>query len=384
VKLRIRIAFTTLVAGGLTLSVGLLSGLPASAQGGTQSEPYTVVYEAQLSGSAANTGVGDPNAPLAFQAAFHGKPVTVNVCDDQGTTTGNIDCEHEAVADHAAAFVVTQSNQDQTVVDAANIPVLGVANDTAPQSFDISAQQGLFVGMAVAMEKKGCKRVGQVIDEGGQAYGTQVAKAVKWQSVTDSYISLTAADLSPYIAKLVQAHVQCVDMAMISTQIPQALQAVKQAGLKVPIAMPGVILTPPVISSLGALGNGLIEVISTPAINSSAANAVAKKIHAVNKSVKTTNTSLDSYATALIIQDAAAGIHGAVSNTSMLAALNKLRNASTDGLLPPISMKHQSNPVALRDFDTYVQTVLLENGQQTTPSGFFNVAPQINTALTNG
>jgi hypothetical protein len=366
------------------VSAGLVGSLPVSARVAPKGEPYTVVYEAQVSGTAANTGVGDPNSPLAFQAAFAGKPVTVQVCDDKGTTTGNIDCEHMAVADHAAAFVVTQSNQDQTVVDQANIPVLGVANDTAPQSFDISAQQGLFVGMAVALEKKGCKRIGQVIDEGGQAYGNQVANAVKWQSVTDSYISLTAPDLSPYIAKLVQAHVQCLDMAMISTQIPQALLAVKQADLKVPIALPGVILTPPVISSLGSLGNGLIEVISTPAINSSAAAAVTKKIHAVDKSAKTTNTSLDSYATALVIQDAAAQVHGRVTNTSMLAALDKLRNASTDGLLPPLSMKPQPNPVALRDFDTYVQTVVLENGQQTSPSGFFNVASQINTALTNG
>jgi hypothetical protein len=371
-------------AAGLALSASLLVTVPASAQGSSKGASYTVIYESQVTGSAANTGVGDPNSPAAFKAAFAGKPVTVIVCDDQGTTTGNIDCEHQAVADHAAAFVVTQSNQDQALVDQANIPVLGVANDTAPQSFDISAQQGLFVGMAVALEKKGCKRIGQVIDEGGQAYGTQVANAVKWQSVTDSYISLTAPDLSPYIAKLVQAHVQCLDMAMISTQIPQALQAVKQAKLNVPIALPGVILTPPVVSSLGALGNGLIEVISTPAINSSAAKAVAKKIHAVNKSVTITNTGLDSYATALVIQDAAAGIHGNVSNTSMLAALNKLRNAKTDGLLPPLSMKPQPNPVALRDFDTYVQTVVLQNGHQTVPSGFFNVASQINTALTNG
>jgi hypothetical protein len=40
--------------------------------------------------------------------------------------------------------------------------------------------------------------------------------------------------------------------------------------------------------------------------------------------------------------------------------------------------------VALRDFDTFVQSVVLENGKQTHPSGYFNVAPQIKIALTNG
>ncbi len=34
--------------------------------------------------------------------------------------------------------------------------------------------------MAVALQKKGCKNIGQVIDEGGESYGDQVAKAVKW------------------------------------------------------------------------------------------------------------------------------------------------------------------------------------------------------------
>jgi len=362
-------------AGGLILSAGLLGALPASAQVDAKGPSYTIVYETQLSGSAADRGVEAAEAPQAFKAAYAGSPVTIDVCDDQGTTTGNIDCEHQAVADHAAAYVVTQASEDQSLVDASNIPVVGVANDSSPQSFDV---------MAVALQKKGCKRIGQVIDEGGESYGDQVAKAVKWQSVTDAYIPLTAPDLSPDIATLVQAHVQCVDMAMLPTQIPQALTAIKQAKLSVPIALPGVILTPSVISSLGSLGNGLVEIISTPPANSPAATAVAKKMHAVNKGIKVDDASLDSWAIAKIIQDGAANVHGAVTNASLLAGLNKLRSADTDGLLPPLSMKPQSNPAALRDFDTYVESAILKDGQQTQPSGFFNIAPQISTALTNG
>jgi hypothetical protein len=369
--------------GGLVLSAGLIGGLPASAQEDAKGPSYAIVYETQLSGGAADTGVEAPEAPQAFKAAFAGTPVTIDVCDDQGTTTGNIDCQHEAVADHAAAYVVTQANENQSLVDENNIPVVGVANDTSPQSFDVSAQQGLFAGMAVALQKKGCKKIGQVIDEGGQSYGTQVAKAVKWQSVTDAYIPVTAPDLSPDIAALADAHVQCIDMATLGSQIPQALTAIKQAKLSVPIALPGVILTPSVISALGSLGNGLVEVVSTPPSNSAAATAVAKKIHAVNKGTKIDDASLDSWAIAKLIEDGAANVHGSVTSTSLLAALNKLRNVSTDGLLPPLSMKPESNPAATRDFDTYVESVVLEHGQQTDPSGFFNIGPQINTALKN-
>jgi hypothetical protein len=370
-------------SAGLALGVGLAAGGPASAHEAVKGPSYTVVYETQLTGTG-GTGVTSPEGVQAFKAAFAGSPVTVNVCDNQGTTTGNLDCEHSAVTDHAAVFVETDASEDQSLVDQANIPVVGVANDTSPQSFDVSAQQGLFVGMAVAMQKKGCKRIGQVIDEGGQSYGNQVANAVKWESVTDAYIPVSAPDLSPDIAKLVEAHVQCVDMAMLPTQIPQAMTAIKQANLKVPVVMPGVILTPQVISSLGSLGNGLIEIVSTPAPNSPAVAAVTKKMHALNKGIKVDTSSLDSWAIARVIQDGAANVHGTVTNSSLLTALNKLRNASTDGLFPPLSMKPQSNPVALRDFDTFVQSVVLENGKQTHPSGYFNVAPQIKIALTNG
>jgi hypothetical protein len=370
-------------SAGLALGVGLAAGVPASAHEAVKGPSYTVVYETQLTGTG-GTGVTSPEGVQAFKAAFAGSPVTVNVCDNQGTTTGNLDCEHSAVTDHAAVFVETDASEDQSLVDQANIPVVGVANDTSPQSFDVSAQQGLFVGMAVAMQKKGCKRIGQVIDEGGQSYGNQVANAVKWESVTDAYIPVSAPDLSPDIAKLVEAHVQCVDMAMLPTQIPQAMTAIKQANLKVPVVMPGVILTPQVISSLGSLGNGLIEIVSTPAPNSPAVAAVTKKMHALNKGIKVDTSSLDSWAIARVIQDGAANVHGTVTNSSLLTALNKLRNASTDGLFPPLSMKPQSNPVALRDFDTFVQSVVLENGKQTHPSGYFNVAPQIKIALTNG
>jgi hypothetical protein len=376
---RLRKAGGLLLASSALATYGLATTGPASATG---SAHYTIVYEAQLTG-ASNGAPAAPEAPAAFKAAFAGQPVTVDVCDDQGTTTGNIDCEHEAVTDHAAAYVVTQSNEDQSLVDSANIPVVGVANDTSPQSFDLSAQQGLFAGMAVALEKRGCKRLGTVIVEGGQSYANQSAKAVKWQSVTDSFIALAAPDLSPDIAKLVQAHVQCIDLATIGSQIGQALTAIKQANLHVPIAVPGIVVTPQVQSSLGSLGNGLIMVESTPALNSPAVAKVAKKMHAVSKSITVDANSLDSWAIAIIIQDAAVNIHGAVTNTTLLAALNKLRGAATDGLYPPISMKPQPNPAALRDFDTYVQTFILHNGKLTQPSGFFNVGPEINVALTN-
>ena len=369
---------SVLAAAGLVLALCSWSEA-ASAAVRAHSAPYTVVIDDQLTGSTGSgAGGAQPEAFSAFKAAMAGKGVTVDICDNQGTSTGNIDCEHQAITDHAAVFVPLNANLDQSLVDQAGIPVVGVANDTAPQSFDISAQQGLFVGMGVALAKKGCKRLGIVIDEGGQAYASQVADAEKWQSVTDAFIPLAAPDLSPDIAKLVQAHVQCVVAASLDSQIPQILTAMQQAHLKVPTALPGIILTSSVIGSLGSLSNGLIAVESTPSPTSAAVSDVTKEMHAVNKGIKVDSASLTAYALAKLIADGAAEVHGRVTSASMLAGLDKLRNASTDGLLPPISTTAQAKASDRRDFDTYVQSFVLHNGKLTDASGYFNILPQLN------
>ena len=368
---------SVLAACGLVLAA-CSWGEPASASVRASGPSYTVVVDDQITGST-GSGAGDaqPEAFAAMRAAL-GKSVTVDVCDNQGTSTGNIDCEHQASSAHAAVFVPLNANLDQSLVDQAGIPVVGVANDTAPQSFDISAQQGLFVGMGVALAKKGCKRLGIVIDEGGQAYAAQTAKAAKWQSVTDAFIPLAAPDLSPDIAKLAQAHVQCVAAASLEAQIPQILTAMAQAHLKVPTALPGITVTNQVMKSLGSLANGLILVESTPSPTSAAVATVTRKMHVVNKGLKVDSASLTGWALARLVQDAAAQVHGPVKSASMLAALDKLRNASTDGLLPPISTAPQAKASDRRDFDTYVQSFVLKNGKLTDASGYFNILPQLN------
>lgn len=373
----IRSIGSVLVACGLVVAFASSAG-PASAAVRAGSEHYTIVVDQQITGSTGNgAGMAQPEAFAAIKAAL-GKDVTVDVCDNQGTSTGNIDCEHEAITDHAAAFVPLNANLDQSLVDQAGIPVVGVANDTAPQSFDISAQQGLFVGMGAALAKKGCKRLGVVIDEGGQAYAAQTADSVKWQSVTDAFIPLAAPDLSPDIAKLAEAHVQCVAAASLSSQIPQILTAMQQEHLKVPTALPGIILTSQVINSLGSLANGLILVESSPSPTSAAVAEVTKEMHAVNKGIKVDSASLTGWAAAKFVQDGAAEVHGPVTAASLLPGLDKLRSASTDGLLPPLSAAPQAKASDRRDFDTYVQSFVLQHGKLTDASGYFNILPQLN------
>lgn len=370
-------------AGLVLLSVGMVasacgsSGSSAGGSSGGSGNGYTVVFGNTLSGpkSASSDGA------KAATAAFHGTNGKLVVCDNQGTTSGNLNCEEEAVRDHAAAFIEGVQDQDQSILDRNGIPVVGVATDTSPESFDVSGQLALFAGMAVALHRSGCERVGFVITEGGEQYATQIAKAESWQSVTDAFIPITAPDLSPDIAKLVNAKVQCIAFASLPTQVPQILTAVNQSGLKVPMATPGVVMTPAVLKSVGSLANGIIEITSTPDPSSAAVLSVVAKMQAVDPSIPNTAYSLSGWAVSKIIEDGAATITGKVTASSMLAALNGLRNASTDGLFPPISMIPQPVASDQRDFDNFVESYVLENGKLTQPSGFFDVTSALNASL---
>ena len=65
----------------------------------------------------------------------------------------------------------------------------------------------------------------------------------------------------------------------------------------------------------------------------------------------------------------------------MTTALDHLRNANTDGIIPPISMIPRTPANDRRDFDTNIQTYKIENGRLTAPSGWINVGTQLDRAV---
>jgi hypothetical protein len=318
----------------------------------------------------------------AFEAAFQGTNAKLITCDDKDTDAGNLICQHEAVQDHVAVILAAHQ-VDETVADQAGIPVVGVTDGTTPVSFEISGAPALFAGMAVALYDKGCRKLGFVATEGAQIYETQVSKAEPWQSVTTSFVPIAAPDLSAPVAKMSSAGVQCIAEVTLPAQIVQLVTAVHQANLSVPVIVPGIIVTPQIIQSLGALANGLLEVVSSPdpSFPSSAITAVTQKIKAYDPSAAVQQTELLGYVFAQIVLDAAAKVKGPVTASSMLTALADLRDANTDGIIPPISMIPRAPTNDRRDFDTNIQTYTIQNGHLTDPSGWLDVGSELDRAV---
>ena len=240
--------------------------------------------------------------------------------------------------------------------------------------------------MAAVLHKGGCQRVGVVIDEGGEKYAAQVAKALKWQSVTESFIPVTAADLSANVAKLVSGKVQCVAAASIPSQLPQIMIAMKQANLKVPTAVPGAILSSAVMSSLGSLSKGLIEVVGAPDPDGAVGCGGRREQADPRRQPEDQDLAVQPrrLGNAKIIQAASRNIHVPVTASSMRSALNHLRNVSTDGLFPPLSMMPLPIAGDQRNFDPYVIAYTLEKGRATKSTGYLNVEPELKAAAAGG
>jgi len=369
-----------LVVLGLAMSLVLaLCSFSSASAAGSGGSTYSVMLENILSGAQASATA---DSTPAFQAAFHGTKAKLIVCDDMGTNAGNLICQHQAVQDHVAAILAAHQ-VDETVANQAGIPVVGVTDATSRVSFETSGAPALFAGMAVALYKQGCRKLGFVATEGAEIYQTQVSKAEPWKSVTTSYLPIASPDVTAPIAKMKSAGVQCIAEVSLPAQITQVVTAVHQANLKVPVIVPGIIVTPQIIQSLGSLANGMLEVVSSPdpSFSSAAITAVTKKIKAYDPKATVQQTELLGYVFAQIILDAAANIKGPVNASSMMKSLNKLRNANTAGIIPTISMIPRVPANDRRDFDTNIQTYKIENGRLTDASGWINVGTQLDRAV---
>ena len=373
-----RVGSLAVLGLAISLIVALCSSGSASASGSGGST-YSIMLENILSGAQVSATA---SSTPAFQAAFHGTKAKLIVCDDKGTDAGNLLCQHQAVQDHVAAIHAAHQ-VDETVASQAGIPVVGVTDATSNVSFETSGAPALFVGMAVALYKEGCRKLGFVATEGAEIYQTQVSKAEPWKSVTTAYLPINAPDVTAPIATMKSAGVQCIAEVSLPAQITQVVTAVHQADLKVPVIVPGIIVTPQIISSLGSLADGMQEVVSSPdpSFPTAAIKTVTKKIKTYDPKAAVQQTELLGYVFGQIILDAAANVKGPVNASSMMKSLNHLRDANTDGIIPPISMVPRTPANDRRDFDTNIQTYKIENGRLTAPSGWINVGTQLDTAV---
>jgi len=362
------------IALSTTALVGAIGTASSAGAASTSSPAYTVMVIGTFTGL---QSYSLPELPTAVQAAFKGTKVKVITCDDQGSTSAGQNCMHQAVADHVAAVDAgfAEVAGDESILTQAGIPVIGTTDATSPNSFAVSNGTGQYAGIGVGLYKSGCRRLGILYLDGTDFLAQSIISGGKWQSVTKASIPINAPDLTPSIAKLAEAKVQCVAISTEPNTVIQAMTAIKQNNLNVKVAMVSAILTPQVLSSLGSQANGIIAIDGTvdPADKAPVVVTIKKQMHAVNSKEPVTTGAIIAWASAKLLQDAAQNIHGPVTAASMMTALSALRNASTDGAIPPFTATPLTNPAFARFFNHYDIDYVIKNGHLVRLTNFYDV-----------
>jgi Periplasmic binding protein len=349
------------------VTVASLISIGGSPAGAASGKAYKVMVIGSLSGVASYQV---PEIVPAAKAFFHKNDpnVTVLSCDDQFSASDALDCEHDAVVDGVSAVIggFAELAENESILEAAGIPTIGTTDTTSSVSFGMSNGTGLYAGIGVGLSKTGCKRLGILYLDGTQVLANAIVGNFKWKSVTYSVIPANAPDLSAPVAKLAEANVNCIAISTEPNQVIQAMTAIKQAGLKnVKVGMVEAILTPQVLSALGSESNGMISIEGNidPLSGAPVVKTITSEMKAVDPSAPVTSAAIISWASADVLFQAANKVKGTVNAASMLKALNGLRNVSTDGAYPPLSMIQLKNPAFKRFFGHYAIDYQIENGK---------------------
>jgi hypothetical protein len=374
--------------GGTTPASTTAGGTTAATSAGGATAPTTAAgtaYTVMVIGTFTSAqSFNVPEIVVATKAAFAGTGVKVVSCDDQGTSSAGLACEHKAVVDHVAAVVAGYAYvaQDQSILTQAKIPTVGLTDSTSPISFALASNSGGYAGIGVGLAKAGCTRLGVLYLDGTDVLADAIVAGAKWQAVSKAAIPVNAPDLTASITKLAEAKVGCIAISTEPNTVIQAMTAIKQDGLKVKVAMTAALLNPQVLSALGSEANGVIGVEGTvdPADTSVPVVAQIKSaMKAVDPKAPVTTSAIIAWASAKLILDAAQTIKGPVTAASMLTALNGLRNASTDGAIPQISAVELSNPAYKRFFNHYDIDYVINNGVPNRLTNFYDLTSALGT-----
>lgn len=357
-----------------------------SAGGGATNASFKIMVAGDFTSS--GLAYTTPEVVPAVKGALRNHPnITIVTCDTKSDTAASDSCEAQAVQDKVAAVIIGFSDigQDQSILTRAGIPVIGdaEADSKATTAFSLANGNVEYYGIGIGMAEAGCKSYGTLYLDGTDVLANAIKSGAETKGLKEAAraaVAANAPDLAPAVAKLTAANVDCIALSVVPTQIVQAVTAIDQTGKSIRVSAVSAIFLQQVISALGSKLNGAISINQVRNVPDSAAPGsamVQSDMAAEDPKAPTTQLAVIAWVSAQLILDALPSIHGAVTASSMLTALNGLRNANTYGMTQPVSMTPLSNPLYARMFNPYAINYTIQNGQSTSPSGFYNLTPAL-------
>jgi ABC-type branched-subunit amino acid transport system substrate-binding protein len=201
------------------------------------------------------------------------------------------------------------------------------------------------------------------------------AKLAGGSVVVKAAIANNAPDVSPAIAKLIGAGVDCIALSVTPPQVPQAIIAISQTGVKVKVGGVDAIFPQAIIKALGRLSEGAL-VFSAQA-NADDVSTILKQIKAdiaaIDSSAGLTQQAILSWAAGRLIGKALPNVKGQVTAESLLAGLNSVGNVDIDGILS-LSLKGQKSPLFKRLMNTRSLMYIVKDGVPRRSGEFYDYA----------
>jgi ABC-type branched-subunit amino acid transport system substrate-binding protein len=314
--------------------------------------------------------IGDETSQISFtvaeavpaiQGALSDLPnVQVLHCDSAGDANAAVDCERKAVTAGVAAVIVSFGNvgQDQAVLTAAGIPVIGGSSANAPTAFSISSGLASYAGLGVAAGAAHCTKVATLFLDGAAFLADMVKSGVELQGakeVARAAIAQNTPDIAPAVETLTSSNPDCIVLSITPTQAVQAVTALHQSGTKAQLIGVGAVFPPETVAQLGDLAEGVYTsgIGLDPADTSPVIGQIKNDMAKFDGKAKVTTVGILSWASAKLIEDALPSVTGDVTPASLTAALQGLKDAPAGGAIHPFTPVGNANPLFSHFFNPW-------------------------------
>lgn len=372
-----------------------------SSSGGSSGSSTTAATGASAStitiggtGSISSSVLSQPERQGAEEAAIavinaaggvNGHKLKLDWCDTQNDANGEFTCMRQLTADKVTAIVapgliVDQSSRGLKYAAAQGIPIVGgqglsPAEFSTPGVFPLaSGIPGWSYGQVVALVNAGCKHIALFGDnEAGSLYILGFTQAaLQLAGITPVRYVKTDQNADPTFAQgaaqAIAGGVDCVVFDSSPTYGAKAVQALRGAGFKGPIASITGVFTQPIIASLGANANGLY-LTSQMALNTDTSDPGVQAFLAAMKkyapSDDTNETAMTAWTAVQLFADVAKTISGGIDSASVLAAMNKISTPIDLQTAGPYQTKGVTSPLkdSPRIYNTDVAIGVVKNGK---------------------
>jgi hypothetical protein len=275
-----------------------------------------------------------------------------------------------------------QLSLDQSVLEAAGIPVLGYASETSSVSYITSSSFAQYVALGAGLGRADCDKLGIIYLPGTDALVDNIKSGFEstgGREVARADVAANAPDVTPAIAKITDAGAECLALSLPPTGVAQAITAVRQSGEDLTMGTISAVLPQQLMDALGDLTEGLIVVGDHISQYDPEADVVRADMDAAGgQDQELTPVGILTWTAARVLAAALKQTEGEFTAASFTEALDGLEDVDLQGVIPPWTTQEFENPAFARVMNPYGISYRIEDGVPTRLGDFYELAPVLN------